>query len=445
MLYSQSTIRGWRKQIERFVLRRLLQPQRQLENDHDAARFLFLAWIGCVGMPLYYVVWTVWFPQEFESLDLRTLGLALCLMSLWSRRLFKGRYLRLFQFIAVTYMLPFFFSFMFLMNHGSAVWSQSLLVALIVLFHFEVVWALKSFCCGTLLAVLAFGMVGDAGFLLRPQVLQQLPIFAFTVLVVSCAKIGRRVLAAEKLAGMAQALATVSHELRTPLISVAANAKGIERCLAADPGGPMADRAAVGDAMSRIQFEVRHMNHMIDLFLMSATAMKQQLEPTERISMRDVVDSVIERYPFTGALQRECVSVEMRGDFTFSGKYDLCVVVLLNLLRNALKALQRAGKGNVRIIVDGVRNKPRLLVVDTGCGIAARQLPLIFERFYTYPPSSGSGIGLALCKDIIDAWHGSIRCISRELAYTIFVLEFPKTAQPGATAPIFTKPMEYQR
>jgi two-component system CAI-1 autoinducer sensor kinase/phosphatase CqsS len=445
MLYSSATIRGWGKKVERFVLLRLLQPQRQLENDHDAARFLFLAWIGCVGMPLYYVVWTLWFPQEFESLGLRALGLALCLVSLWSRRLFKGRYLRVFQFVAVTYMLPFFFSFMFLMNHGSAVWSQSLLVALIVLFHFDVVWALKSFCCGVGLGLVVFGVHGDAGFLLGPQVLQQVPIFGFTVLVVSCAKIGRRVLAAEKLAGMAQALATVSHELRTPLISVAANARGIERCLTSAPDGSMAERAAVGDAMSRIQFEVRHMNHMIDLFLMSATAMKQQLEPTESMSMRDVVDSVIERYPFTGALQRDCVSVEMRGDFTFSGKYDLCVVVLLNLLRNALKALQRAGKGKVRIIVDGIRNRPRLLVVDTGCGIAARQLPLIFERFYTYPPSSGSGIGLALCKDIIDAWHGNIRCISRELEYTIFVLEFPRVAQSGVTAPSIHQPLECQR
>ena len=67
-------------------------------------------------------------------------------------------------------------------------------------------------------------------------------------------------------------------------------------------------------------------------------------------------------------------------------------------------------------------------MIDTGCGIAARHLPMIFQRFYSYPPSSGAGIGLALCKDIIDAWQASIRCVSRELGYTMFVLEFPRVA-----------------
>ena len=79
----------------------------------------------------------------------------------------------------------------------------------------------------------------------------------------------------------------------------------------------------------------------------------------------------------------------------------------------------------MRIVVDGARRRPRLLVMDTTCGIPARQLPYIFERFYTYPPNTGAGIGLALCKDIMHAWHGRIRCRSRERAYTVFTLEFP--------------------
>jgi two-component system CAI-1 autoinducer sensor kinase/phosphatase CqsS len=45
-------------------------------------------------------------------------------------------------------------------------------------------------------------------------------------------------------------------------------------------------------------------------------------------------------------------------------------VVLLNLMRNALRGIQRAGKGRVRIIIDGARPAP-LLFIDTGCGIAA--------------------------------------------------------------------------
>jgi two-component system CAI-1 autoinducer sensor kinase/phosphatase CqsS len=233
----------------------------------------------------------------------------------------------------------------------------------------------------------------------------------------------------------------VSHELRTPLISIAANVRGIERAAAGWQDGAEAQDPDTGmtDALARIGFEVRHMNQMIDLFLLSAAAMNQQMAPTERVSMAGMVHAVIERYPFVTAEQRARVSVVVRSDFSFLGREELGVVVLLNLLRNAMKALHRAGKGKVRIIVDGTRRRPRLLLMDTGCGIPARLQPYIFERFYSYPPNTGSGIGLALCKDIVHAWHGKIRCRSRESAYTVFALEFPhpRRAQAGepSTAP----------
>jgi len=418
------------------------------EQDQLAVRLQFLAWIGCLGMPLYYLVWTVAFPQHYESLGLRLLGVALCLPALFLPRLpkvFTARHLQVYEFIGVTYVLPFFFTFMFLMNHGATVWGESLLVALIVLFHFDGLWALASWACGTLIAGIAFSVVGDPVFLTHPLVLEQAPIYLFTVLVVSATRVGRRVLAREKLAGMAQALAMVSHELRTPLISVAANVRGIERALksaSAAPAAASADvqrTAAVNDAMARIGFEVRHMNQMIDLFLLSAAALNQQLAATEQVSMAQVVTHVIERYPFATEAQRDAVGVVVRADFTFAGKHELCVVVLLNLLRNALKALQRAGRGQVRIVVDGARARPRLLVMDSGCGIAAKQLPYIFERFYSWPPSSGAGIGLALCKDIVHAWQGRIRCRSRESAYTVFALEFT-SINPCPSPSISTRP-----
>jgi two-component system CAI-1 autoinducer sensor kinase/phosphatase CqsS len=396
-------------------------------HDHLATRLQFLAWIGIVGMPIYYFVWTVLFPQQYESLALRLSGVALCLPPLFVKRLpwlSRPRNMQIYEFISITYVLPFFFTYMFLMNNGAAVWGESLLVALVVLFHFNLSWAMASWTCGTLLAAAAFALQGDAAFLVDPLVIEQAPIYLFTIVIVSVTRVGRRVLAREKLAGMAQALAMVSHELRTPLISVAANVRGIERALKASSQQD-GDGAGINCAMARIGFEVRHMNQMIDLFLQSAAAMNEQLAAVEHVSMADVVAHVMDRYPFTGPDQRDAVSVVVRGDFRFNGKHELCVVLLLNLLRNALKALQRAGRGQVRIVVDGARARPRLLVMDSGCGIPRRQLPHIFERFYSWPPSSGAGIGLALCKDIVQAWQGRIDCRSRESGYTVFALEFP--------------------
>jgi two-component system CAI-1 autoinducer sensor kinase/phosphatase CqsS len=430
MVYLRRTFETTRRRTQQSLLRVLQRYERKF--DHAAWRFIVLAWIGCLGMPAYYIIWTVFFPQPYESLTLRLIGVAVCLPAPWAARLFSGRTRAAYLFGAVTYVLPFQFTFLYLMNHASMVWSQSLLVALIVLFHFSTGWALASFAVGVAAACALFAVLGDPPFLLSTAVLQNLPIYAFTIVVVAVAKVGRRVLANEKLAGMAQGLATVSHELRTPLVSVDANVRGIHRRLSGATHPTPADWHEMSEAMSRIQYEVRHMNHMVDLFLLSAAAVSQQLEADEHVSMQEVVESVIRRYPFTAQAQREAVRIEVRADFTFAGKHELSVVILLNLLRNALNALHRAGKGRIRIIIDGTRATPRLLFIDTGCGIPAPQLPLIFKRFYSYPAKSGSGIGLALCKEIIDAWKARIRCVSREWAYTIFVLEFPPVAPASA-------------
>ena len=233
--------------------------------------------------PAYYSIWTYWFPQEFESLTLRLVGAALCLPALAPGRLLRGRFVNAYLFIAVTYVLPFQFAFMYLMNHGSAVWSQSLLIALTVLFHFRTRLALSACATGTVLACALFALVGEPAFMLSPTVLEQLPIYAFTIVAVSVAKAGRGALEREKLAGMAHGLASVSHELRTPLISVEANVRGIHRRITPPARASEADWQAMSEAMARIQYEVRHMNHMIDLFLLSASAVEQQLEATEVI------------------------------------------------------------------------------------------------------------------------------------------------------------------
>jgi two-component system CAI-1 autoinducer sensor kinase/phosphatase CqsS len=423
----QQQLRTWRHRLMQALLS---------FHGHDAltaTRVMLLAWIGTLAMPLYYVLWRLSFHQQFESPLLRAIGVGLCLIGLFARR-FSRRGLDVYLLVALSYIFPFFFTFMFLMNHASPVWTQSLLVGLIILFHFDMATASLAYLIGTPLACIVAMLAGEGRTLLSREVLQELPIHWFTIAVLSAAKVGRGMLAQEKLAGLGAGLATVAHELRTPLTSVDANVRGLNRQLRLSKDG---DGDGVGEALMRIQFEVRHMNHLIDLFLLSASAVQNQLQPREAVSMAVAVDAVLKRYPFTCGEQRDAVAIELRRNFQFDGQGDLCVVILLNLLRNALKAIHRAGKGRVRIIVDGGRNPPRLLFIDTGCGIATRQMPLIFNRFYSYPPHNGTGIGLALCKEIMAAWQATIRCVSRETAYAVFILEFPqKTApRPSAAAP----------
>ncbi|RZT08972.1 two-component system, CAI-1 autoinducer sensor kinase/phosphatase CqsS [Duganella sp. CF402] len=393
-------------------------------EDHATVRVLLLACIGTVGMPLYYVIWQHFFPQEYESLPLRMLGILLCAIGLFARQ-FSRQMLNLYLLVTLSYIFPFFFTFMFLMNHASGVWGESLLIGLVVLFHFDTGLALRAYAIGTVLACAGAVALGAGAALSSREVLQQVPIHWFTIAVLSAAKISREVLAQEKLAGMGAGLATVAHELRTPLTSVDANVRGLLRRISGAHIQDKDDRLTIIDALARIQFEVRHMNHMIDLFLLSATAVRQNLHPVETVSMEAVTEAVLRRYPFASQKQQKSVQLELRRDFQFAGQSELAVVVLLNLMRNALRAVQRAGKGRVRIVIDGGHTPPRLLFIDTGCGVAPQQMSLIFRRFYSHPPHNGAGIGLALCQEIMQAWGASIRCVSRESAYAIFVLEFP--------------------
>lgn len=409
---------------------RIFQPFLHFHDaiEHTPARraqVRALAMGGALGMPLYYTLWHYYFPQEYESLPLRAVAALLFLPALFPHR-FSNTGFSIYLFIGLTFELPFFFTLMFLMNHASVLWVHSLLVALIVLFHFDTRIAVLAYLSGTLLACLAFAFLGDPVFLLDRQVLQQLPVHWFTIIVLSLVKVSRHVGAQEKLAGLAAGLGSVAHELRTPLVSVEANVRGLQRLLPRTPAAETEAATACLDALARIQFEVRHMHHMIDLFLLSASAVNRKLEASEAVSMQESVTSVLKRYPFTDSAQRALVRIDMRADFRFPGQSELCVVILLNLLRNALKGVQRAGKGRVRIVIDGARPVPRLLFIDTGCGIATSRLPLIFDRFYSYPAHNGSGIGLALCRQILQAWHARIHCVSREDAYAIFVLEFPQ-------------------
>jgi two-component system CAI-1 autoinducer sensor kinase/phosphatase CqsS len=413
------------------------------DNDIIVKRVVALSWIGVFGMPLFYFLWGVWIPQPYENLTLRVIGFALCLPGIMAARFANKKWLSAYLFVGLTYMLPFFFTYMFLMNGGNNVWSQSLLIAVIILFHFDTLSAFLVYLAGTGLAYLAYAgqtwpvrdawlsHVADAR--LATAELTQWPIHLFAIGCVSLVKVGRDVLARERLAGMATALATVSHELRTPLRSIDANSRGMRRILE-KARLPADGQGAFDRALTRVSFEVRHMNTAIDVLLLGVTSGKKNLQANKVLSMVKMVESAQERYSFSNSMGLDAIAVTLRADFQFQGQPELCSMILINLMRNATTALQRARKGRIRVVIDGARDTPRVLFIDTGCGIAPRQLPNIFQRFYTFPEGNGAGIGLAFCKDVLDAWGARIRCVSRLNRYTIFVLEFPGGTPAGLPA-----------
>jgi signal transduction histidine kinase len=112
--------------------------------------------------------------------------------------------------------------------------------------------------------------------------------------------------------------------------------------------------------------------------------------------------------------------------------------VLLNLIINARQAMQPGGT----LCVATRRNEPaetaEILVRDTGSGIPADKLSRIFEPFYTSKTADsdgqgGTGLGLSLCKDIVESHQGRIRVESALGKGTTFTIKLP-LATPAASA-----------
>ncbi|MEL6106268.1 MAG: ATP-binding protein [Planctomycetota bacterium] len=106
--------------------------------------------------------------------------------------------------------------------------------------------------------------------------------------------------------------------------------------------------------------------------------------------------------------------------------------VLLNLLINARQAMSEGGTLMIRLRNSDEAGYVELIVRDSGSGIPAETLPHIFDPFFTTksgPDDSGkggTGLGLAACKEIIDAHHGRIRVESTVGIGTAFTLRLPK-------------------
>ena len=115
---------------------------------------------------------------------------------------------------------------------------------------------------------------------------------------------------------------------------------------------------------------------------------------------------------------------------TVRGDHDRIAQVLTNLLSNAIR-YNRDG-GEVKLGVAAENGHAVITVTDTGIGIAAEELPHIFERFYRADksrsrPDGGSGLGLSICKTIVDAHGGTITARSELDQGTTIEVRLPRS------------------
>jgi len=242
--------------------------------------------------------------------------------------------------------------------------------------------------------------------------------------------------------------ANVSHELRTPLTLLIA------------PLETLLHRHAKSlDANAREMLHTMHsnglrllklINDLLDLIRLESGRLEVSPEP---VAMREFIEGLASAVRTVAANKRifleTTVAPEMGIVLVDRDKLEK---IILNLLFNSLKFTPENGK--VWFRVEKQADKLALIVSDTGVGIAEKNLPFVFDRFWQADGSSnrkfqGVGIGLALVKELVDIQGGTVAVQSEEGKGATFTVclpyvpsELPATNLPAKTSAVLPPPVE---
>jgi signal transduction histidine kinase len=225
-------------------------------------------------------------------------------------------------------------------------------------------------------------------------------------------------------------LAIVSHDVRNLLGAVALSAGGLY-CLEAND-----------EIRNAIQREARHiqrctarMNRLVGdlLDLVSIEAGRLAMAP-ERHDAMDLLRETLDAFRAVASANKISLVSDVRVGCLFARyDHDRILQVLANLIGNAIKFTKKGGK--IEIIVEAIGDEVRFAISDTGRGIDADKLSVIFERFWHVPEErrSGLGLGLYISKCIVEAHGGRIWAESRGAGGSTFYFTLPSATTPEVT------------
>ncbi|HET8744597.1 MAG TPA: response regulator, partial [Ramlibacter sp.] len=152
------------------------------------------------------------------------------------------------------------------------------------------------------------------------------------------------------------------------------------------------------------------------------------------LSAATCVQKAVDEYAYENAQQRARVAIQVRDDFTFIGDETAFVLIVFNLLKNALYYLPLHPEAIILISIDSTPEH-QVVVRDSGPGIAPELRGRLFQEFQSAGKSEGTGLGLAFCRRAMQAFGGDIRCESEPGEFTEFTLVFPPAPAEAPPAP----------
>ena len=213
-------------------------------------------------------------------------------------------------------------------------------------------------------------------------------------------------------------LAVVSHDLRNPLQAIAMSATLVDETTR---GGPAASY------VQTIHHAAERMRHMIDELLEVSRIDNDQIElHREPLTSGELLDEAVEMFRETAKARDIELTLEAPPIQVLADR-ERVVEILSNLLGNALKFSPSDTRIAARAEQRG--DVMRFSIVDTGPGVSAEQLPHLFDRFWQGDRKKrrdGLGLGLYICKRLVEAHHGVIGCDSHPGAGSTFWFTLPR-------------------
>lgn len=235
-------------------------------------------------------------------------------------------------------------------------------------------------------------------------------------------------------------LASMSHELRTPLSAIL----GFSDLMRTEPAvdGNVTVPLEWVDHMHRGgEHLVSLINDVLDLAKVEAGRLELHAEVLDigalAMEVANGVRPIAERKHVT--LTVDAPSTRLSAD---RGR---CRQILYNLLSNAIK--YTADRGTVDLRISAIGSEVEIEVQDTGVGIAAEDLGIVFEEFRQVGDhdvqQQGTGLGLALTKRLVEAHSGSIRVQSVVGHGSTFIVSMPSGVEASAAAPMAARSDEF--
>lgn len=214
----------------------------------------------------------------------------------------------------------------------------------------------------------------------------------------------------------------VSHELRTPIATLRA---GTEVMLAKDRK-PEVYRELLENNLG----EYEKITRMIeDLLVILKSDSGTKVLHLKTFSLSDMLKDLGNTFGLISEAKNINFDINKISDLKINGDETLLHRVFSNLLDNAVKYTNPGG--NIRLMLESTDGKALVSIKDTGIGISEDQKGLIFDRFFRADPSrsretGGAGLGLSICKNIVELHNGKIEVKSMLGAGSTLIVTLPK-------------------